>query len=128
MLAPLDVAPVSVLAGVGANLMDHPWCLLDVDVTDPALIEARPVSGALLRYELPGGPGEHVEAEIFPWQTRPYDLTSPPTRVAFTAALMAPRSRGRFELGPAGRNCTSATWPPTPTPRPWPRSWPSRPS
>jgi choline dehydrogenase len=82
--------------------MDHPWCLLDVDVTDPALIEARPVSGALLRYELDAARGEHVEAEIFPWQTRPYDLASPPTRVSFTAALMAPRSRGRFELTPAG--------------------------
>jgi choline dehydrogenase len=111
-----------VLPGVGANLADHPWCLLDVDVTDPALIEARPVSGALLRYELdtpprpeshqsqpnphqshkPQQPQEHREAEIFPWQVRPYDLTSPPTRVSFTAALMAPRSRGRFELGPDG--------------------------
>ena len=102
VLAALGAEPVSVLPGVGANLMDHPWCLLDVDVTDPALIEARPVSGALLRYELPAERGEHIEAEIFPWQTRPYDLTSPPTRVSFTAALMAPRSRGRFELGPAG--------------------------
>ena len=102
VLARLGAEPVSVLPGVGANLMDHPWCLLDVDVTDPALIEARPVSGALLRYELRGGPGEHIEAEIFPWQTRPYDLASPPTRVSFTAALMAPRSRGRFELSPAG--------------------------
>jgi choline dehydrogenase len=102
VLAALGADPVSVLPGVGANLMDHPWCLLDVDVTDPALIEARPVSGALLRYELRGAPGEHIEAEIFPWQTRPYDLTSPSTRVSFTAALMAPRSRGRFELSPAG--------------------------
>lgn len=106
-LARLGVDPVSVLPGVGANLADHPWCLLDVDVADPALIEARPVSGALLRYELPSvpgesEPGEHREAEIFPWQTRPYDLVSPPTRVSFTAALMAPRSRGRFELGPDG--------------------------
>jgi choline dehydrogenase len=101
-LARLGADPVAVLPGVGANLADHPWCLLDVDVTDPALIEARPVSGALLRYELPGPPGEHREAEIFPWQTRPYDLTSPPTRVSFTAALMAPRSRGRFELRPDG--------------------------
>ncbi len=102
VLAGLDAAPVSVLPGVGANLADHPWCLLDVDVADAALIEARPVSGALLRYELARGAGEHVEAEIFPWQTRPYDLASPPTRVSFTAALMAPRSRGRFELGPDG--------------------------
>jgi choline dehydrogenase len=101
-LARLGAGPVSVLPGVGANLMDHPWCLLDVDVTDAALIEARPVGGALLRYELPAERGEHVEAEIFPWQTRPYDPASPPTRVSFTAALMAPRSRGRFELGPAG--------------------------
>jgi choline dehydrogenase len=106
-LARLGADPVSVLPGVGANLADHPWCLLDVDVADPALIEARPVSGALLRYELPSvsgdrEPGEHREAEIFPWQTRPYDLVSPPTRVSFTAALMAPRSRGRFELGPDG--------------------------
>jgi choline dehydrogenase len=106
-LARLGADPVSVLPGVGANLADHPWCLLDVDVADPALIEARPVSGALLRYELPSisgdsEPGEHREAEIFPWQTRPYDLVSPPTRVSFTAALMAPRSRGRFGLGPDG--------------------------
>jgi choline dehydrogenase len=100
VLARLDVDPVCVLPGVGANLADHPWCLLDVDVVDPVLIEARPVSGALLRYEL--NAADHTEAEIFPWQTRPYDLRSPRTRVSFTAALMAPRSRGRFELGPDG--------------------------
>jgi choline dehydrogenase len=102
-LAALGVRPVSVLAGVGANVQDHPWCLLNVDVTDPALIEARPVSGALLRYELADTAAEHVEAEIFPWQLRPYDLSSPPATVAFTAALMAPRSRGTFALTPAGR-------------------------
>jgi choline dehydrogenase len=67
------------------------------------MIEARPVSGALLRYELDDPVAGHVEAEIFPWQRRPYDLTSPPTTVAFTAALMAPRSRGSFTLTPGGR-------------------------
>jgi choline dehydrogenase len=103
VLAALGTEPVSVLAGVGANVQDHPWCLLNVDVTDAALIEARPVSGALLRYELDDPDAEHVEAEIFPWQLRPYDLSSPPTAVAFTAALMAPRSRGTFTLTPAGR-------------------------
>jgi choline dehydrogenase len=102
-LAALGVRPVSVLAGVGANVQDHPWCLLNVDVTDAALIEARPVSGALLRYELADPDAAHVEAEIFPWQLRPYDRSSPPTTVAFTAALMAPRSRGTFTLTPAGR-------------------------
>jgi choline dehydrogenase len=102
VLAALDVTPVSVLAGVGQNVQDHPWCLLNVDVREAALIEARPVSGALLRYELDDPQAAHVEAEIFPWQLRPYDRVSPPTTVAFTAALMAPRSRGRFQLTPAG--------------------------
>ena len=99
VLARLDADPVSVLPGVGANLADHPWCLLDVDVTDLAAIEARPVSGALLRYELPG---DHVEAEIFPWQTRPYAPSVPATQVSFTAALMTPLSRGQVTLTPDG--------------------------
>lgn len=108
VLAALGVTPVSVLYGVGANVMDHPWCLLNVDVRDASLIEARPVSGALLRYELDDAQldntgAEHVEAEIFPWQVRPYDRSSPPTTVAFTAALMAPRSRGSFTVTPSGR-------------------------
>ena len=87
------------LPGVGENLQDHPWCLLDVQVTDVADIEARPVSGSLLRYELPG---DHVEAEIFPWQTRPYDPSVPAAQVSFTAALMTPLSRGRLTLTPGG--------------------------
>jgi choline dehydrogenase-like flavoprotein len=103
VLAALGVPPVSVLPGVGANVMDHPWCLLNVDVREPSLIEARPVSGALLRYELDDPGAGHVEAEIFPWQLRPYDQSSPPTTVAFTAALMAPRSRGSFTVTPFGR-------------------------
>ena len=70
-----------------------------MDVTDLAAIEARPVSGALLRYELPG---DHVEAEIFPWQTRPYAPSVPATQVSFTAALMTPLSRGRVALTPDG--------------------------
>jgi choline dehydrogenase len=96
------IDPVARLDGVGANLQDHPWCLLDVDVADVADIEARPVSGSLLRYELAGEPGEHVEAEIFPWQTKPYVPSVPATQVSFTAALMTPRSRGRLTLTPDG--------------------------
>jgi hypothetical protein len=61
-------------------------------------VSCRPFSGVIVA----PGRGDHVEAEIFPWQTRPYDLVSPPTRVSFTAALMAPGSRGRFELRPDG--------------------------
>jgi choline dehydrogenase len=99
MLRRAGIDLVSPRDGVGANLQDHPWCLLDVDVTDVASIEARPVSGALLRYELPG---DHVEAEIFPWQTRPYAPSVPATQVSFTAALMTPLSRGQVTLTPDG--------------------------
>jgi choline dehydrogenase len=99
MLRRAGIGLVSPRDGVGANLQDHPWCLLDVDVTDVAAIEARPVSGALLRYELPG---DHVEAEIFPWQTRPYVPSVPATQVSFTAALMTPLSRGQVTLAPHG--------------------------
>jgi choline dehydrogenase len=87
---------VSRLASVGENLQDHPWCLLDVDVTDVGDIEARPVSGSLLRYEI--ADGDHNEVEIFPWQTRPYVPSVPATQVSFTAALMTPLSRGRLTL------------------------------
>jgi choline dehydrogenase len=99
MLRQAGISVVSRLDGVGANLQDHPWCLLDVGVSDVAAIEARPVSGALLRYELPG---DHVEAEIFPWQTRPYVPSVPATQVSFTAALMTPLSRGQVSLAPDG--------------------------
>jgi choline dehydrogenase len=88
------------LPGVGENLQDHPWCLLDVDVTDVSDIAARPVSGSLLRYEL--SDGDHNEVEIFPWQTRPYVPSAPATQVSFTAALMTPLSRGCLSLGPGG--------------------------
>ena len=94
--------------GVGANVQDHPWCLLNVDVTDPALIEARPVSGALLRYELADPRAEHVEAEIFPWQRGPTTWPRRPPRVSFTAALMAPRSRGRSAHARRAASCASA--------------------
>lgn len=94
---------VSRLPGVGENLQDHPWCLLDVDVTDAGDIEARPVSGSLLRYELSDAEhGEHNEVEIFPWQTLPYVPAAPATQVSFTAALMTPLSRGRLSLTPDG--------------------------
>ena len=111
-LARLGADPVSVLPGVGANLADHPWCLLDVDVDRPGADRgpAGQRRAAALRAAGDARSRGAREAEIFPWQTRPYDLVSPPTRVSFTAALMAPRSRGRFELGPDGPQLTSATW------------------
>jgi len=93
------VDPVAPLDGVGANLQDHPWCLLDVDVTDVAAIEARPVSGALLRYELPGPPGAHIEAEIFGWQTRPYLPRRPPPSLLHGGADGATQP-GRLSMDP----------------------------
>ena len=99
-LRQLDVTPVNVLEGVGQNLQDHPWCLLDVDTVDPDAPLARPVSGSLLRYELGGG--EHIEAQIFPWQTQPYVADLLPSQMSFTAALMAPESRGSLEVTPSG--------------------------
>ncbi len=92
----LGITPVSVLEGVGQNLQDHPWCLLDVDTVDPEAPLARPVSGSLLRYELGGS--DHVEAQIFPWQTKPYVAQLPQSQMSFTAALMAPESRGSLEV------------------------------
>jgi choline dehydrogenase len=103
MLRAAGVDLVSKLDGVGANLQDHPWCLLDVQAADAAQIEARPVSGALLRYELDGElGGGHVEAEIFPWQTKPYAPSLPATQISYTAALMSPLSRGQLTLIPGG--------------------------
>jgi choline dehydrogenase len=102
VLRAAGIDPLAALEGVGANLQDHPWCLLDVEAADATCIEARPVSGSLLRYELPGEPGEHVEAEVFPWQTRPYVPSAPASQVSFTAALMTPLSRGRLTLTPDG--------------------------
>jgi choline dehydrogenase len=99
-LAAAGIPVVAALDGVGANLQDHPWCLLDVDVLDVEAILARPVSGSLLRYEL-GGAGHH-EAQIFPWQTKPYVPDLADTQVSFTAALMTPEGRGRLTPTPDG--------------------------
>jgi choline dehydrogenase len=99
-LSELGISPVSVLEGVGQNLHDHPWCLLDVQTVDPDAPLARPVSGSLLRYELSGG--EHIEAQIFPWQTQPYVADVPRSQLSFSAALMAPTSRGSLQVTPRG--------------------------
>jgi choline dehydrogenase len=99
-LRELGIPPVSVAEGVGQNLHDHPWCLLHVHTVDPDAPLARPVSGSLLRYELSGG--DHSEAQIFPWQTQPYVADAPQRQMSFTAALMAPTSRGSLQVTPRG--------------------------
>ncbi len=65
------IAPVIDLPGVGRNLQDHPWAMLDVLAVDPRAPEARPVSGALLRYGIGGDTGD--EGQVFPFQTWLYD-------------------------------------------------------
>jgi choline dehydrogenase len=94
------------LLGVGARVADHPWCLLDVQSVDPGAPARRPVSGALLRLELPDAAGEshphHREGQIFPFQSRPYEPDAPPEQVSIGVGLMAPRSRGTLRLTPGG--------------------------
>ena len=127
VLGPLGVDPVSVLPGVGANLAGPPLVPAQrgrhrpgADRGAAGQRRAAAVRAGVPRDSRRSGdsePGEHPEAEIFPWQTAPLRPRSPPTRVSFTAALMAPRSRGRFELGPDGPRLRRATWPRTRTPR-----------
>ena len=91
---------VSRLDGVGANLQDHPWCLLDVDVTDPAAHRGpagQRGAAALRAARRPRGGGDLPGGR--PGRTYP---SVPATRVSFTAALMTPLSRGRVTLTPGG--------------------------
>ena len=132
VLREAGVELLTALPGVGENLQDHPWCLLDVQVTDVADIEARPVSGSLLRYELPG---DHVEAEIFPWQTqalRPVGARRPglvhrgadDPAVPGAARRSPPAGRGS-RPGTSLRTRTRPGWPKSSRPpRTSPTSWP----
>ncbi len=90
------VRPVIDLPGVGRNLQDHPWAMLEVLAVDPRAPEARPVSGALLRYGIDGDTGD--EGQVFPFQTWLYDSDAPPAQISVAASIMAPRSRGDLRI------------------------------
>ena len=90
------IAPVIDLPGVGRNLQDHPWAMLDVLAVDPRAPEARPVSGALLRYGIGGDTGD--EGQVFPFQTWLYDSAAPPAQISVAASIMAPRSLGELRI------------------------------
>ena len=88
--------PLIDLPGVGRNLQDHPWAMLEVLAVDPRAPEARPVSGALLRYGIAGDTGD--EGQVFPFQTWLYDSDAPPAQISVAASIMAPRSRGDLRI------------------------------
>lgn len=90
------IRPVIDLPGVGRNLQDHPWAMLEVLCADPRAPEARPVSGALLRYGI-GGDTED-EGQAFPFQTWLYDSAAPPAQISVATSIMAPRSRGDLRI------------------------------
>ncbi|WP_394823593.1 GMC family oxidoreductase [Pendulispora albinea] len=82
---------------VGANLVDHPYVQMGIEVSDPAKPAAPPGKGALLTFEL-DGPG-HLQAHAFAYRTRAVDPSADPCSAAVTCALLTPESRGRLELG-----------------------------
>ena len=74
----------------------------DVLAVDPRAPEARPVSGALLRYGIGGDVGD--EGQVFPFQTWLYDSTTPPVSVSVATSIMAPRSLAPPIRGAAPRS------------------------
>lgn len=87
-------------SGVGANLQDHPWSVIEVRATDPSAPGQRPLNGVLLRYELE--PDDHVEVHLYPHQARPYLLDADPAEILLGLGLMRATSRGSVRLGSDG--------------------------
>ncbi len=88
------------LAGVGANLQDHPWSVLQVTATDPLAPGARPVNGSLLRYEIEAH--DHVEVHLYPHQALPYLPDADPADVLVGIGLMRAISRGSLRIAADG--------------------------
>jgi choline dehydrogenase len=86
--------------GIGENLQDHPWVMMDV-LADPEQIMARPVSGGLLRAPLAGDPRD--ELQIFPFSQWLYDRTADRGGYSVSVAVMAPHSRGSVTRDADGR-------------------------
>ncbi len=102
MLAAAGLEVVADLPGVGTNLQEHPWSVLEVRAVDPAAPGARPVNGSLLRYEVAEVTDDRVEAHIYPHQARPYLPDAAADEVFVGVGLMRAISRGSVELDPAG--------------------------
>lgn len=78
--------------GIGENLQDHPWVMMNV-LADPDAIMARPVSGGLLRVGL----GD--ELHVFPFSEWLYNRAAERGAYSVSAAVMRPRSRGVVRHG-----------------------------
>ena len=99
-LAEAGIPVVLDLAGVGTNLQDHPWSVLQVTATDAAAPGQRPVNGALLRYEIEAE--DKLEVHLYPHQAKPYVPDADPADVIVGIGLMRATSRGSVRLGTNG--------------------------
>ena len=101
--AQLEAAGIPVvhdLPGVGENLQDHPWSVLQVRATDATAPGLRPVNGALLRYEIEAD--DHLEVHLYPHQAKPYIPEADDAEVIVGIGLMRATSRGSVRLNGAG--------------------------
>jgi choline dehydrogenase len=103
MLRTAGIDVVADLPGVGANLQEHPWSVMQVRSVDPDAPGQRPVNGSLLRYEIPEITADRVEAHIYPHQARPYLPEADADEVLVGVGLMRALSRGRVELDADGQ-------------------------
>jgi len=83
--------------GIGEGLQDHPWLMMNVLARSANDIDARPVSGSLLRAAVAGDPAD--EFQVFPFSTWLYDRSRPRNEYGVSVALMQPVSRGSVTRG-----------------------------
>jgi choline dehydrogenase len=100
VLAQAGIPLVHELAGVGGNLQDHPWSVIQLRATDHTAPGQRPVNGVLLRYEIDSD--DHLEVHLYPHQARPYLPDADPADVILGLGLMRATSRGSVRLAADG--------------------------
>ncbi len=103
MLEAAGIDVVADLPGVGRNLQEHPWSVMEVRSVDPEAPGARPINGSLLRYEIPEITTDRVEAHIYPHQARPYLPDADADMALVGVGLMRAVSRGSVELDGDGQ-------------------------
>ena len=86
--------------GVGTNLQDHPWSVLQVTATDATAPGQRPVNGALLRYEIEAD--DRLEVHLYPHQAKPYVPDADPADIIVGIGLMRATSRGSVRIAESG--------------------------
>ena len=88
------------IPGIGENLQDHPWVMMNV-LADPEAIMVRPVSGGLLRAGLGGDDTD--ELQVFPFSEWLYNRDADRGSYCVSVAIMQPHSRGTVSRGPDDR-------------------------